>query len=68
MTRRKNAKGYCDERSIDVQELDLCDYFSGKRRNSKARCRNCTHFHVLEELKPESDKDTNKSITKQDDV
>ena len=66
MTRRKNAKGYCDERSIDVQESDLCDYFQGKRRNSKARCRSCIHFHVLEE--PKSDEDTNKSITKQDDV
>lgn len=45
---RKNGKGYCDERTIDVFELNLCDYFNGKRKNSKPCCRNCTHFHVLE--------------------
>jgi hypothetical protein len=49
MARRcKNAKGYCDERSIEVLELNLCDYFKGKRRNSKPACRNCVHFHLIE--------------------
>lgn len=48
---RKNSKGYCDERTIDVQELNLCDYFHGKRKNSKPCCRNCTHFHLLEVCK-----------------
>ena len=48
MARRKNAKGYCDERAIDVSELNLCDYFKGKRRGSKPACRNCVHFHQSE--------------------
>ena len=48
---RKNSKGYCDERSIDVQELSLCDYYCGKRKNGKLCCKNCTHFHLLETCK-----------------
>ncbi len=48
MPRRKNVKGYCDERRIDVQEENLCDYFHGKRKNSKPMCKNCTHFHTIE--------------------
>ena len=54
---RKNNQGYCDERSIDVQELNLCDYFNGKRKNSKPCCKNCTHFHLLEVCKKNSDID-----------
>lgn len=65
MAHHKNAKGYCDERSLDVQELNVCDYFQGKRRNSKARCRNCVHFHVLE---TSSDVDKNKDSVTKDDV
>jgi hypothetical protein len=48
---QKNSKGFCEERTIDVRALNLCDYYelkSGKRKNSKSRCRNCTHFHNLE--------------------
>jgi hypothetical protein len=67
MARHKNAKGYCDERSIDVQELNICDYFHGKRKNSKARCRNCIHFHVLD-LNAENETKSPNSVTKQDDV
>lgn len=66
MTRPKNTEGHCDERSIDVGALNLCDYFQGKRRNSKARCRNCTHFHILvinsQKIKSED------NLTKQDDI
>ena len=66
MSRQKNIKGYCDERLINVGGLNLCDYFQGKRRNSKARCRNCTHFHNLE-LDTQNPKNED-SVTKQDDV
>ncbi len=48
MARRRNSKGYCDERNIEVVELNLCDYFQSKRKNNKPLCRNCTHFHVIE--------------------
>ena len=48
MPRRKNGDGYCDERALDRQELNLCDYFHSKRKNSKPCCRNCVHFHLLE--------------------
>ncbi len=57
MPRRKNGKGYCDERTIDVQELSLCDYFNGKRKNSKPCCKNCTHFHLLGACKKSNDID-----------
>lgn len=48
MARRRNSKGYCDERNIEVAELNLCDYFQCKRKSNKPLCRNCTHFHVIE--------------------
>ncbi len=51
MPRPKNGKGYCDERCMDVLESNLCDYFHGKRKNSKPSCKNCTHFHLLEVCK-----------------
>lgn len=44
MARKKNLKGYCDERCLFVFELNLCDYFKGKRKNSKVCCKNCVHF------------------------
>jgi hypothetical protein len=64
MARRKNAKGYCDERCIDVLELNLCDFFKGKRRNSKPACRNCTHFHLIEVAI--KNKNKNNSVTEND--
>ena len=54
----KNSKGYCDERTIDVLELNLCDYFNGKRKNSKPCCRNCTHFHIMEACKKDNTTDS----------
>lgn len=51
MAKKKNHKGYCAERTMDVYELNLCDYFQGKRKNSKPCCRNCVHFHLLETCK-----------------
>lgn len=57
MPKCKNSKGYCDERTIDVQKLNLCDYFNGKRKNSKPSCRNCTHFHLLEVCKEDNKTD-----------
>ncbi len=48
MARKKNAKGFCGERILEVLEQNLCDYFKGKRRNSKPLCRNCVHFHLIE--------------------
>lgn len=48
MAHRKNAKGFCKERILHVFELNLCDYFKGKRRNSKPACRNCVHFELAE--------------------
>lgn len=43
---QRNSTGHCDERIMDVQELGLCDYFNGKRKNNKPCCKNCTHFDL----------------------
>ncbi len=51
-------KGYCDERAFDVEDSNLCDYFHGKRKNSRLRCRNCTHFHLLEACKKDNKPDS----------
>lgn len=59
MRRCKNHNGYCDTRSIDVQELSLCDYFHGKRKNNKPCCKNCVHFRLPEVCKSNSKIDDN---------
>lgn len=63
MARRSNSRGYCDTRLVDVFELNLCDYFEGKRKNSKPSCRNCVHFNLIEiTAKEEKKKKTRRSI------
>ncbi len=49
MARRRNAKGSCSKRSIEVCELNLCDFFKGKRKNHKPFCRNCSYFTLKKE-------------------
>lgn len=65
MAKRKNSKGYCEERSIEVVESQLCDYFQGKRKNSKPRCRNCSYFHLIEAV---VDKNVQNEIPKDEEV
>ena len=48
MSRIKNNKGYCDQRCMEMLELNLCDYFETKRKNNKPICKNCIHFHSSE--------------------
>lgn len=48
MARRRNLKGYCTHRNFGVQELNLCDYFEGKRKNSKSACKNCVFFQIID--------------------
>lgn len=64
MPRRKNSKGYCDKRSVDVFELNLCDYYKCKRKSLKPLCRNCVHFHIDVPDKPENT--VKKQITEDD--
>ncbi len=63
--KRKNKKGYCDERCIDVFDVNLCDYFHGKRKNSKPSCKNCIHFNVDDEIIIQNVEDGN-GISKDD--
>ncbi len=61
MPRRRNLNGYCDERSIQTFEMNLCDYYNGKRKSNKPLCRNCTHFHIVElTIKKQEQEEPNK--------
>ncbi len=44
---RKIIQGYCDQRNIDTNGYNLCDYFKSKRKKSKPSCKSCKCFHAI---------------------